>query len=119
FCGNKPWGPYSGKKNFTTLPLRTGESVESNEAVLRVYPNPANSFLIVELFTGFALSSDFTMEIIDMLGRVVWSETGSTEDGRIYRVINRISEFPDGSYMLLITTNGTQYRQQVVIGNDQ
>ncbi|MCS6990621.1 MAG: T9SS type A sorting domain-containing protein [Chitinophagales bacterium] len=119
FCGYKAWGPYSGKKNFTTLPLRTGESVESNEAVLRVYPNPANSYLMVELFTGSALSSDFTMEIKDMLGRTVYSETGSTEDGSIYRVINRINEFPDGTYMLLISTNGTQYRQQVVIGNEQ
>lgn len=95
----------NGNNRYDNITLMGNGSNATVTAVLpetiKLYPNPANGFLNVS-------SKDHvqSMVLIDMQGRVLAEGSGSKLD---------VNHCKPGVYVLLLTTNGTNYTQRVVL----
>lgn len=84
--------------------------IENSEitGIFKVYPNPSSETLVVDL-SGLK-SSVITFEIIDILGKVVWSKQA---DETLLQNIS-ISQLPSGNYSLQIQTQKGIVTQKIV-----
>jgi len=80
---------------------------------LYLYPNPASEEISVSFLLDNA--SDITMEIYDLSGRVIYTESSSTESfGKVTRKIN-ISKITPGYYLLKVTTGNRSISEKIII----
>ena len=97
--GNYPnyrLGPISGSPCDTIVAT---QQVLPIDHVLKLYPNPASNTLTIELMGFQTHSHDFTIDIVDVLGRKVYSEVMLP-----YSVIARVntSALANGNYYVQI-----------------
>lgn len=88
------------------------ENVSSSEVEngIRVYPNPANSVINVEVSTSLDLTLKIKLELINTLGQVIHSELATTKNLTL-----KTKNFNNGVYTLLIKTEiGTLSRKVVI-----
>lgn len=78
-------------------------------AALRLFPNPTHDALAVEIGTQ---SAGTQLTIIDLLGRTLYSASGSAIPRRV-----NIAQFPAGVYRAVLRTNGTVTASQPIIRN--
>lgn len=93
--------------------FKTGNNLENNSGIaevtfesLSIYPNPASEVLNVEFNTE---ANDVSVSIMDLSGRVLATENGSTS------VSFQVGELASGSYLVRISTEAGSYTQNVVI----
>ncbi|MEP7128648.1 MAG: SBBP repeat-containing protein [Chitinophagales bacterium] len=72
-------GNYSAIQNFTTAPLRTGEVMDIT-ATMDLFPNPSHGSFTIHA-TG--LEDDVTIEIIDVMGKIIYRNELFNIDGEI------------------------------------
>jgi hypothetical protein len=80
---------------------------DSNNDQLRIYPNPVNAILTID-YTGYLDGEVFT-EIVDVSGRVVWSEISDSPITFI-----DLSLFGKGVYLLKLSANGNCLVQKII-----
>jgi len=85
-----------------------------DESLLRIYPNPFSEAFTVEFYSHDR--QDLTVDLLTVNGRKLLSGTYQSGYTSINRMeIGRYSIFPDGIYILRITTgSGGQYVQRIV-----
>lgn len=93
--------------------FKTGSNLEDNTGIseitfesLSIYPNPASEVLNVEFNTE---SEEVSVSILDLSGRVIATENGSTS------VSFQVGELASGSYLVRISTEAGSFTQNVVI----
>lgn len=97
--------------NLIPLPVSSASSVsETYSPDFSVYPNPASDELVINA-SGEEVS---TIEMIDVTGRVVYSQNNSSTD--LIRV--NTSAFASGIYTVRVTTAGGVAQQLVAISNN-
>jgi len=72
----------------------TGVYNSSSQSIFKLYPNPATSVLNVD----FGKNSDYDMQVINIIGEVIWSEHVSDK-----QAIVDVSAYPKGAYILKIS----------------
>jgi hypothetical protein len=98
--------PYSGGYSLEPRSLddfvqvTTGISEISN-LTAAVYPNPASTKLTVTF--SYDKEEAYTLRVTDLTGRVVYSETGTTENGDNTMVLNT-ANYSNGLYILDLRT---------------
>lgn len=106
---------YAGTQNqvYAANPEGTFVSVEDGaEVALALTPNPA-TFQANVSFTGTA-STNATVSVVDVLGRIVATNSVVTTDG-VNNVAVPVAQIGNGTYTMLISMNGVTYSRQFVI----
>jgi len=79
-----------------------------NEMKLNIFPNPASNLITVSSSEGF--SGEATIQVIDLLGKVVFSET--RELSQYLRI--SINELNPGVYFLTLQNEGEVYSKKLI-----
>lgn len=82
------------------------------KADLKVWPNPANEFLLLDLGSVFN-NQALSLVITDISGQVVL--TGKIDKGHSQRVSAALSGLADGMYFVSITAEGYSARERLII----
>ena len=103
-----------GVDTYTQIVTISNLDIEDESIAARgfsVYPNPTQGNFIVD----FALleGENINMFLIDMNGRVVYSDVITNEVGAFQKYLN-ISEFADGTYFLKINTDSESIVKRIV-----
>jgi len=95
--------------NLFSTNVSTGiNEMKPDDLSLKVYPNPANDFLYISTPD---LMSDATISIIDVLGKVILSETVSPNK----TLLLNTSEFKKGIYFLVLNDGINRASKKVVV----
>lgn len=96
----------------TTLPLEVYSPILNLDDPLSIFPNPTNSSLNFQFLTK--TDKDFSVQIIDKLGRIVWAEDYKGID---YQKVIKIDlgNFANGSYHLKLAATQGIYTKPFVI----
>lgn len=90
---------------------RSGAEIAS--AFLEIYPNPATNTFTVSLNSS-NLSENALMQIINILGEVVYSENISSANGELNQTIT-LNNVNAGMYFVKILSNNQEYTSQLII----
>jgi len=122
-CG-KTWTSYSATMSFKTLAgaaLARGinETTKAEEnmdaiATIKLHPNPTSGRFMLELRIAERNSLKAQIQLIDMIGRTVYSENTSINNGMLQKQINLSSNLAHGIYVVRIMVNDKIFRAQLV-----
>lgn len=85
------------------------------ESSVKLYPNPASESTLVAL--QLTESQDLTIEVVDMMGQVVWSQQKSNvESGRTVHSI-QIADMANGMYTVKLTAGATVVAKRLIVNN--
>ncbi|MBZ9788458.1 T9SS type A sorting domain-containing protein [Psychroflexus sp. CAK57W] len=84
---------------------------EINTKDISVYPNPASEILNIQLpdFSG----KNASLQLIDMAGRLIFTESVNVENGRIST--QKIENLGSGVYLINIEVDDKEYTKKVII----
>ncbi|MFN3940648.1 MAG: T9SS type A sorting domain-containing protein, partial [Chitinophagales bacterium] len=117
-CAGVPAGPWSSVQEFTTLPLKLEALNTENTFDMHVFPNPSNGIFtlkIPELNTEENFITPITISIKNLLGDEIYSEK-LTASGLNHK-INLNKKISNGIYLIVISTAGLIYTEQIIILN--
>jgi len=107
YPGNYPLGALHGSPCDTLSPPDTssvGIAKINREKVLKIYPNPANDYAIVDYgFTDWSMGTAVSLQIIDAVGQVVYTQALPAYSG--FQRLD-ISGFAAGVYEVVIKRGG-------------
>lgn len=87
--------------------LGINETISMNNVAL--YPNPNNGSFIVRGTTSSSSNSAITYQVIDMMGKIVFTETGIPQGEEIRQEIKMGDNIPPGNYILrMVRDNESQ-----------
>ncbi len=105
------WNPSAEKGSLMIRPVfgDTQSSVSATETnKLKIYPNPASDFIHLDF--NRKQNTDYTLEIIDFQGRIVYLQT------QFNRETINIRQLTKGIYFLRITGNNSEnYQSKLII----
>lgn len=81
-----------------------------------VYPNPAKENITLTITTGDDISTTGLLEISNMNGQIIKTESISIADGTMNQEIN-VSDLTSGIYIIKFTTDNKQFTEQFSISN--
>ena len=84
----------------------------ANVASMSIYPNPAVDQMNID-FTS-KVSFNATLKLMDLYGKMVVSEVVNVTEGMNALTVN-VSNLNNGMYVLVLTANGGQYSQKVIV----
>ncbi len=91
-------------------PEGTSSVIETELEGTNVYPVPTSDVLNVDF--GAALNADATVTLVDINGRVVYSETA---DQGAHTMNFDVSSYAAGVYQLIVQSNEDKFEQRVII----
>ncbi|MBX7108650.1 MAG: T9SS type A sorting domain-containing protein [Chitinophagales bacterium] len=83
--------------------------------LLSIYPNPTDGHFAVSLSLFNSFTGTSTVEVYNMLGQVVRSETVPVTDGELFSEMEIGEEMAATTYLLQIVADGQVFKQQVVV----
>jgi hypothetical protein len=89
--------------------MESGAGVE-----FEVYPNPARNEATVSFSTRLVYSG-MDIELIDLAGRVLWSQQQRNIAPGQHLVELPINQWSAGTYMVAVTLDGRRFTKQLVI----
>jgi hypothetical protein len=103
--------------NYHRYDFSVGFTMDVNEIEMNheiaIFPNPSNGITTVEVSGD--VNNDATIEIIDLTGRMIYSEKMNASANFAEAFID-VSDFKTGSYLVKITTNQRVYTKTLVKG---
>jgi len=91
-----------GNNRVSSTEAEIGEA----EYGVEVYPNPAKDLVSINV-SSINNKDEYTVKIVDLMGRVLISEMINNTTGSFMHNMN-ISEFPAGIYIVSVESNGTR-----------
>ncbi len=82
------------------------------EAGISVYPNPNNGAFTVSI--SDILGNIALVEVVNMMGQVVYSEETKIENGNLKHDINLDEQLAQGAYLVKVTTPQDNYQTKIV-----
>jgi hypothetical protein len=105
----------SSFKTLTSLARSTNvgsqplEAVEKSAAALKLYPNPSNGQFMVDLQIGERINATARLQLIDITGRIVYSQSANVNNGVLQKKVLISSMLSSGIYTVEIIANGKSY----------
>lgn len=84
----------------------TESEIGEGEYGVEVYPNPASDIVSISV-NSINNKDNYTVNVVDVMGRVISSEVVNNTTGNFVRNVN-ISTLPAGIYMITVESNGTR-----------
>ena len=84
----------------------------STDSYLQLYPNPADDFIQINYSTKQTGTSETTIDIADLAGRTLWSQTSNKEEGKLKIPLN---DFSNGLYIITLKINGELIRNKKLL----
>jgi len=118
-CGNT-WTSYTPAVGFKTTasslnrPVSADENTDGSIEVLTLRPNPTNGKFMLELKIGGRSNSNAQIQLVDMLGRTVYSENTKMNYGLLQKSVSVSSALAHGTYLVKVVVNDKIYKAQVV-----
>ena len=124
-CGNT-WASYSVGVGFKTLAgggslsltnMEANPALELNaegSSTITLHPNPTNGKFILELHITERSTSKAQIQLVDMLGRTVYTENTKVNNGLLQKSISVSSALAHGTYLVKVVVNDKIYKAQVV-----
>jgi hypothetical protein len=78
---------------------REGNMLEENYS-FNLYPNPTTGAFTLNYFANENVNENATLAIVDMMGRVVYSESVEVTAGQLFKQVNMENQFADGVYFV-------------------
>jgi hypothetical protein len=94
---NGRWSANYAVPMSITLVLANEEELKNS---VNIYPNPSNGIFTIE-FNETKLSKDLEIEVVDLLGKSIFTQQVKPFNGKHYEVLN-LSNNPNGQYFLRI-----------------
>jgi len=90
--------------------------IESNEQgeTIAIYPNPAKNIFNININTNH--SSDASLNIIDITGRIVYNESITLHKGNNNKPIN-VSSLTQGVYIISIKNDNINFNKKLILNN--
>lgn len=108
--GNKVSGPIApGKKSMALTEFDPDFCKIINK--IKVYPNPADQFLNIEIDTREVISAD--LKIFDVAGRLIKQRAIEGQKG--VKIVHDIQALNRGLYLVQISTGGSQQTFRIVV----
>lgn len=86
-----------------SLYLGVNEQKKNKSVLMEVYPNPSSDFLFIELKNQAHQQNDYTIQIIDLQGKLLYVENGVSF---IKKHRMDLSQLADGNYILRLLNKG-------------
>ena len=88
-------------------------SIVNEEAVFSLFPNPANAEFEVYLQLNSDLNAEAQIEVINLLGQVMYNKTSALLKGKLVEAI-KMNEVADGVYLVRVMVDDQVYCKQIV-----
>ncbi len=112
FCGGMP---ATDSVVITDTMVTTGiENTTQYRSSINIFPNPSSGIFAIEGALG-TTSKEAAIEITDMLGQRVFSETVPIQNGVLKTSIGTANLLTDGVYLVHISANGISTVKKLVI----
>jgi hypothetical protein len=92
--------------------LRAGES-NVQQPNLIIFPNPTAGSFVLELMMGEEENAEATMQILNLLGQVMYYETTSVASGMLREEIQFNDAVAQGMYLVKVTINDKVFTAQI------
>ena len=93
-----------------TLPIRnSGGNIINN---LKIYPNPSEDIFNLEI--NIDALSDFKIEIMDVLGNIIFAENGKKYIGNLTKEID-LSKYSSGTYILKVSLGSSNFNKKLIL----
>ena len=89
-------------------------SQESSSSLV-IFPNPAKVSFTINFNAGYSSQQPYTLAVQDMAGRILLMHEGTLADGSLIEDISLTDALSGGTYFVVITTNGKQYRERLLL----
>lgn len=87
---------------------------QSEALSLSLYPNPASDRFTIELQTERSSDSPVTIQVVNLLGKVVFEKTAAVENGFVNEEMNPGSNLPAGTYFIRVIAGNNVVVKQIV-----
>ena len=84
---------------------------EASHIRTRTYPNPTNGVLFIELGSDFLNATTVELNILDVTGKLVLTETSSKQKIQIAT----LKGFSKGIYFLKVSANDKVYTEKIIV----
>lgn len=99
------------------IPIGTSSAEDPEKAVsiagLRNYPNPFNSYTVIEFSLDFP--QNLSLEIFDILGRRIETLANSDYDAGIYHIVWKTDNIPSGIYYCKLGSNENVLTRKITL----
>ena len=89
-------------------------SVVNEEAVFSLFPNPTNGEFVVHFQLQNEPNTEAKIEVINLLGQVVYAKTTAMLKGKLEEAI-KLSDEADGLYLVRVMVNEQLYSRRIVL----
>ncbi|MES2287220.1 MAG: T9SS type A sorting domain-containing protein [Bacteroidota bacterium] len=100
---SNPFGSSAAITKVINVQVCTGIR-ESSKQLVKIYPNPANQLLTID---ASFLSGEKTIEIVDIQGKLILSQTSTVE---LFNI--ELTSLPNGSYFVNVIINKNIYTRE-------
>ncbi|MEP6844848.1 MAG: MopE-related protein, partial [Panacibacter sp.] len=118
-CGRN-WTTYTAAEFFATLASGVSGTISISEikqpdaATIKLYPNPAKGQFMLELHLIENVNASATIQVVDMVGKTVYTEKAAVNNGVMQKLISTPSTFAYGVYMVRVLVNDKTYKTQLL-----
>jgi hypothetical protein len=109
-------GDFTVSNSATISVVADGSSVILAASDIRVNPNPNNGTFSITGSLGITTDQEVTLEIVDMLGQVIYKNAVTAKSGRISEQVVLSSNIAHGMYLLNLRSGTEQKMFHFVIG---
>jgi hypothetical protein len=108
-------------KNSNTIAVTVNcredlSEITSNDFQLNVFPVPASTYINISANVADEMDgSDVTVEFVDMLGKVIYSEINNLNEGFLNKRLELPSEMNSGIYFVRLIHNQKQYTSKFIV----
>jgi len=95
-------------------PVRMVNPAIDVDAGLKLYPNPNNGQFILDLDLGSSINAGVDVQIMNMLGQVVYSDRTAVMDGKLHEEITLDKTTTAGTYFVRVTSGEQVFTGQII-----
>lgn len=112
FENKSAWGQYLYIDNINLTGVAGISQDQSQPSLFNVYPNPNHGKFTLDVFAS--ASGDFTLDVRNVLGQVVYSEKLNNLNGA-YRTDLNVSQYGNGIYFVTLKSANEEFTKKVIV----